>query len=346
MAGLLAWAADVVGGSGPSDGGGEGEGRLPVMFTEEQQRYAVELDGKAAALRRSIQDLRLRIPPAHISQRLPDLHAHSLASNAALALQLNAHSTTREQAQLREVTLQEENVAYEKAISNCEKKIQDKLQESSLLQTKLEEMDLEEQDLKAELEKALVAKETSADETSSADSIRAENFQFETESSKGFKLEDLEEKKLELCSMEETIQRLESEWSSVQQESFKKPTSAQREKLLEKQLHSIIEQLTSKQVQAEGLLTEIQTKEKELERLNSQRRKLDSGNTDLNTTRNRFGKNFTGSGPLVEYAIEAHRRPHHTGNRTECQQNLMLLRSAFILYILALHVIVFIKISS
>lgn len=97
MAGLLAWAADVVGGGGPSDGGREGEGRLPVMFTEEQQRYAVELDGKAAALRRSIQDLRLRIPPAHISQRLPDLHAHSLASNAALALQLNAHSTTREQ---------------------------------------------------------------------------------------------------------------------------------------------------------------------------------------------------------------------------------------------------------
>ncbi|RZS05771.1 hypothetical protein BHM03_00036321 [Ensete ventricosum] len=161
MAGLLAWAADVVGGSGPS----EGEGRLPMVFTEEQQRYAVELDGKAAALRRSIQDLRLRIPPAHISQRLPDLHAHSLASNAALALQLNAHSTTREQ-----------------------------------------EMDIEEQDLKAELEKALVAKGTSAaDETSSADSIRAEDTQFETESSKGFKLQDLEEKKLELVSSNITI---------------------------------------------------------------------------------------------------------------------------------------------
>ncbi|RWW62714.1 hypothetical protein BHE74_00030154 [Ensete ventricosum] len=114
----------------------------------------------------------------------------------------------------------------------------------------------------------------------------------------------------------------------------------------EKQLHSIIEQLTLKQVQAEGLMTEIQTKEKELERLNSQLRKLDSSNTDLNITRNRFGKSFTGSGPHGEYAFEAHRRPHHTGSRPEGQQNLMLLRSAFILYILALHVIVFIKISS
>jgi hypothetical protein len=42
------------------------------------------------------------------------------------------------QAQLREVTLQEENAAYEKAISNCENKIQEKMQEAVLLQRKLE----------------------------------------------------------------------------------------------------------------------------------------------------------------------------------------------------------------
>lgn len=96
MAGLLAWAADVVGGghSGPD---GE-DGQFPaVVFTPEQERHARELDQKAAFLRRSIQDLRRRIPPADIAQRLPHLHAHSLASNAALALQLNAHSTTRQQ---------------------------------------------------------------------------------------------------------------------------------------------------------------------------------------------------------------------------------------------------------
>ncbi|KAG6517811.1 rootletin-like [Zingiber officinale] len=337
MAGLLAWAADVVGGSGQGDGGVEAG--IPVVFTAEQQGYAAELDAKAAALRRSIQDLRLRIPPAHISQRLPDLHAHSLASNAALTLQLNAHSTTREQAQLREMTLQEENDAYEKAISNCQKKIQDKLQETSRLQTKLKEMELVEQDLKAEMEKALVSKDKNQHDTLSADSISQEKFQLEIESSESFKLNDLEEKKRELASIEVIVQRLESEWALVQQESSKKPTSAQREKVLEKQLHSIIEQLTSKQVQAEGLLTEIQTKEKELERLNSLKRKID-------TARNHFGKNMLGSEPTMDYPFESHRRPHHTGGRTESQQKLMILRSAFILYILALQIIVFIKIAS
>ncbi|XP_042475692.1 uncharacterized protein LOC122057605 [Macadamia integrifolia] len=138
MAGLLAWAADVVGGGGQSDDEDE-RNRFPVVkFTPEQQKYARDLDVKAACITRSIQDLRLRLPPPDISQRLPHLHAHSLASNAALALQLNAHSATREEAQLREVALQEENAAYEKTITNCEKRIQEKLQEADMLQTKLQ----------------------------------------------------------------------------------------------------------------------------------------------------------------------------------------------------------------
>ncbi|CAL5324871.1 unnamed protein product [Camellia sinensis] len=73
-------------------------------------------------------------------KRLPHLHAHSLAFNATLALQLNAHSTTKEQAQLREVTLQEENDAYEKAISNCDNKIHEKLKEADLFRTKLQSL--------------------------------------------------------------------------------------------------------------------------------------------------------------------------------------------------------------
>lgn len=98
MAGLLAWAADVVGGGGGSnDEDDAANATIPIIFTPEQQRYAIELDQKSASLSRSIQDLRLRIPPADIAQRLPHLHAHSLASSAALALQLNAHSSTREQ---------------------------------------------------------------------------------------------------------------------------------------------------------------------------------------------------------------------------------------------------------
>ncbi|CAA3026737.1 sarcolemmal membrane-associated, partial [Olea europaea subsp. europaea] len=138
MAGLLAWAADVVGGNG---GGRTDEENypdsIPLIFTPEQQTYVQELDRKAASLNRSIQDLRQRLPPPDISQRLPHLHAHSLASNAALALQLNAHSTTKQQVQQREVRLQEENTEYENAISSCENKIQEKLQEADALQSKL-----------------------------------------------------------------------------------------------------------------------------------------------------------------------------------------------------------------
>lgn len=95
MAGLLAWAADVVGKNGKE--GDDEKDRIPLVFTEEQQKYVDELGRKATTLSRSIQDLRLRLPPPDISQRLPHLLAHSLASNAALTLQLDSHSATREQ---------------------------------------------------------------------------------------------------------------------------------------------------------------------------------------------------------------------------------------------------------
>lgn len=96
MAGLIAWAADVVGGGGQSNDEDDANS-IPIVFSPDQLNYVRELDGKAASLRRIIQDLRLRIPPSDISQRLPHLHAHSLASNADLALQLNSHSATRQQ---------------------------------------------------------------------------------------------------------------------------------------------------------------------------------------------------------------------------------------------------------
>lgn len=102
MAGLLAWAADVVRKTGASDDEQDDVAldSIPLIFTPEQQKYVRDLDQKANSLTRSIQDLRLRLPPPDISQRLPHLHAHSLASNAALALQLNAHSATKEQVRI------------------------------------------------------------------------------------------------------------------------------------------------------------------------------------------------------------------------------------------------------
>ncbi|CAN6702268.1 unnamed protein product [Malus baccata var. baccata] len=343
MAGLLAWAADVVGGGGGQDN----EEDIPLIFTQEQQKYVLDLNSKASSLSRSIHDLRLRLPPSDISQRLPDLHAHSLASNAALALQLNAHSTTREQAQLREVTLQEENAAYERAISNCESKIQEKIQEADLLKRKLMELDENERNLRYELENAQTALDASrsgqSDESTGDPKMTVET-ENDIEASKKAVLEKLEERKKELSSMEAVVKDLEQKWTEIQDIALSQPSPVQREKILDKQLHSLIEQLEAKQAQAEGLVNEIHLKEMELERLNALWRNLESSNIEMNTARNRFGRSASGKGPASsDYILDAHHR--NADGRAENQQRLMLLRSGFVLYILALNILVFIKIS-
>nr|XP_034923994.1 GRIP1-associated protein 1-like isoform X2 [Populus alba] len=352
MAGLLAWAADVVGAHGNNHE--LSEDRIPIVFTEDQQKYVQELDSKASSLSRSIQGLRLRLPSPDISQRLPHILAHSLASNAALALQLNAHSATKEQrlrsmmrncsgsvklvvglicmlkdtAQLRKVTLQEENAAYEKAILNCENKLQERMQETDLLLQKLQEMDETEQTLMEELENA----ETALDARQSGksfESVVASEMTAEAgpdaEAEKSAILEKLDNKKKELSSMEEIVQDLEKRWVQVQENELKQPTPAQREKLLDKQLHSLMEQLAVKQAQAEGLVGEIHLKEMELERLKGLWRMIESSNVEGNTARNRFGRSTSEKGSAsTDYMVD--KLPCSTGGRTEHQQRLMLLR--------------------
>ncbi|CAA7397855.1 unnamed protein product [Spirodela intermedia] len=346
MAGLLAWAADVVGG-GHGGAGGE-DGQFPeVVFTPDQERHARELDQKAASLRRSIQDLRRRIPPADIAQRLPHLHAHSLASNAALALQLNAHSTTRQQVQLREETLQEENTAYEKAILACQKKIQEKLQEASLLQNKLKELDLAEGELMAKLEKQQASLEDNQSRASLIGSEDTEKIHLNRKPSRTVLLEQLDEKKNELSTFEITVRGLEDKWAAIQQDSLRQPSSAQREKSLEKQLHSLIEQLTAKQAQAEGLIGGIKEKEQDLERLSVLWRRLEAGSSEETSARNRFVRSHRGgssSSSSLDQPMEAPHRYLNNG-RVEREQKLVVLRSTFVIYILALQLLVFIKIS-
>ncbi|KAL2522948.1 hypothetical protein Fot_26871 [Forsythia ovata] len=347
MAGLLAWAADVVGGGGGGRSDEENDpDSIPLIFTSEQQTYVQELDRKATSLNRSIQDLRLRLPPPDISQRLPHLHAHSLASNAALALQLNSHSTTKQQAQLRELRLQEENTEYENAISNCENKIQEKLQEADVLQSKLKEMDFIEENLIAELERAQAAVAASQPGESN-ELFTVMEAQDDAEVPRLSLLEKLEIKKKELALMEDIIQDLEKKWAQVQANASKQPTPAQREKALDKQLHSLIEQLSAKQAQAEGLVSEIHVKEIEFERLNELWKRIETSNADLYTARNRFGRSSSDRGHISsDYIFDPyHKLPFHIAGRSDSLQRSMLLRSAFVLYILALHVLVFIKIS-
>ncbi|KAL8475978.1 hypothetical protein ACS0TY_028585 [Phlomoides rotata] len=351
MAGLLAWAADVVGGGGGGRSDDENDPNLiPLIFTPEQLTYVQQLDSKTASLNRSIQDLRLRLPPPDISQRLPDLHAHSLASNNALALQLNAHSATKEQAQLRESRLQEENAEYQNAISNCEIKIQEKLQEADLLRSKLKEMDLIEQNLKDESQKEKVSADSNHSGESNGmlnESKSTNKAQEDSEAPKYVLIEKLENKKKELGAIEEIVQKLEKKWQQVQDNALKQPSPAQREKALDKQLHSSIEQLAAKQAQAEGLISEIHSKEMELEKLNGMWRRIENSSSDVNIARNRFSRSNSYNDSLFsDYSVDpSHKLPLHTVGRNESLQRLMLLRSAFVLYILVLQILVFIKIS-
>ncbi|KAF7083378.1 hypothetical protein CFC21_087177 [Triticum aestivum] len=344
MAGILAWAADVVGGAGDSDDEAAAERERAAAMTPEQRLRAADLDARASSLRRAIQDLRARVPPPNVAQRLPHLHAHSLASSAALALQLNAHSSTKEQALHREVKIQEENTAYEKAISDCRQKIQEKQMEAAVLQSNLKEMEIAELDLKAKVDNAIMEQEAAQRKASMAASEATGNALLEAESLMNLKSKDLEEKKGELKLLEDKIQILEKVWSSVEEESLKNPSPAQREKVLEKQLHSLIEQLTAKQAQAERLITDIRDKEKDLERLNNIQRNLHSGSSEAGAARNRFGGGLLSGDE--DSGSKAVRRPGQSGGfRTEGQKRLMILRSAFVLYILVLHFVVFIKIS-
>ncbi|EPS71729.1 hypothetical protein M569_03030 [Genlisea aurea] len=334
MAGLLAWAADVVraGGEETSDEDNKNSPSFPPIFTREQLVYVQELDRKTASLKRSIRDLRLRLPPPDISQSLPDLHARSVASSNALSLQLNAHSATKQELHAREERLLEENAEYQSAVSNCEDKIEERLREAESLQNKLKELELIEKNLKSEL---LVAQSSMAGSESSKPGKEEAELEL---------IEKLENKKSEMASTEKTVQEMEMKWQQIQELALKQPSPAQREKALDKQLHSLIEQLASKQAQAEGLSNGIRVHEMELEKLNGMWTSIQSNSSvsssDLYNTRNRFARS---NEPVSDYG---HNLPVHVGGKGgQGLQKLMVLRSAFVLYILLLHMLVFIKIS-
>ncbi|KAB1211154.1 hypothetical protein CJ030_MR6G021656 [Morella rubra] len=221
------------------------------------------------------------------------------------------------------------------------------MQEADLLQGKLEEMDEIEKNLRAELEAALITSQLGRSSDSVVQPKMAVEDGPDTEASKSALLEKLENKKKELSSMEEVVQDLEKRWAQVQDKALKQPSPAQREKKLDKQLHSLIEQLAAKQAQAESLVSEIHVKQMDLERLNGLWRIVESSNIDANTARNRFGRSTSERGSASsDYTADAHLKPtYYPGGRSENHQKLMLLRSTFVLYIFALHILVFIKIS-
>ncbi|KAF4394189.1 hypothetical protein F8388_005823 [Cannabis sativa] len=89
--------------------------------------------------------------------------------------------------------------------------------------------------------------------------------------------------------------------------------------ILDKQLHSLIEQLASKQAQAEGLLSEIHIKGMELANLNGVWRQLESSSVEVNATRNRFVRRASEKGSASSnYIVEPnYKNPYSSGGRNE-----------------------------
>lgn len=80
----------------------------------------------------------------------------------------------------------------------------------------------------------------------------------------------------------------------------------------------------------------------ELEKSNGLWRRVGNNNAEMNAARNRFGRTASDKGfASSDYVTDSNQKGLY-GTRSE---RLMLLRSAFVLYILALHVLVFIRIS-
>eukprot|EP00252_Welwitschia_mirabilis_P017406 TRINITY_DN3857_c0_g1_i2.p1 TRINITY_DN3857_c0_g1~~TRINITY_DN3857_c0_g1_i2.p1 ORF type:complete len:362 (+),score=78.64 TRINITY_DN3857_c0_g1_i2:303-1388(+) len=256
MAGFLAWAADVVGGSGNGD-----KTTIIPKFSKEDEQYVRELDRKVSSLQRYLQLLRQRLHPPNssigLSHSLPHLHADFAASNSALALEQQAHNSTREQTQNREATLQEENLSYERAIAAGNEEIIEKARETEKLKARLKEVDETVVKLQKELESLQALQQARAveklgDKTKSDGKDRSIALPYLDAG----KENELEKKRNELKSWENKLSTLEEKWKTLQNTLGQRPSPAQREKELERRLRGLTEQLMLKQVQADNLSKE------------------------------------------------------------------------------------------
>jgi hypothetical protein len=100
--------------------------------------------------------------------------------------------------------------------------------------------------------------------------------------------------------------------------------------------------------QAESIMAEMKVKQEELERLNSQQRSIETGITEVNNkTRYRFGRSFTAADSYsASQSSDDFKGKRQTGLRIESRERRIILRSALVIYILVLHIIVFVRISS
>ncbi|PHT50383.1 hypothetical protein CQW23_10130 [Capsicum baccatum] len=244
----------------------------------------------------------------------------------------------KSQEQLREITLQEENAEYDKAISDYENKIQAKSQEADLLRSKLQ---VRHNSQLSRGDHYIQQQHTQGISTSQVwlskqhDKVDKETVEVEEEEEQQTKTSNAELEQAQAAAASESAQSNDYliKNDSEAQEDEESANSALLRKLEEKK---------KELAQAEGLANDVHLKEMELERLNGLWRKLEASSADANATRNRYARSSTDRGHVsLDYIVDLHQKP----GRPEKLHKLMLFKSAFVVYILTLHILVFIKIS-
>lgn len=360
---------------------------------EDMLRQTSEVEAKVSVLVAEIEKLQktATLGSAMNAQELVNLREESQAAQIAYGKEKNAHSATRIQSQMRESSLAAENMAYSKALSATNRHREEKASEAERWKERAQEIREDEQrlqmlvsDLMRQMEEERVNSSLEVDRGHGENSGLREGTEEDKGGDSGDLMEkqvgeaererqsigesfEIREKRRELAGLDAKVAALEKEFLLHQQSLARWPSSAQREKELERRLRGLNEQLMVKQNQAETLANERAGLQVQLDRIQEARNQLKAGDIAENENRrikmNRpFGGN-PGNSRLPSTDFEGKLRPRssravsdsvarvaETVNALSLSagaalQKNSVIRSLLVVYVLGLHLVVFIILS-
>lgn len=263
--------------------------------------------------------------------------------------------------------MRSENASYAKALTSIRQHVVEKAQEAVRLEGELEKMEMMRNRLEAELEHFRSVNEDEASPTGSH-LEGDEDFADGSPVQSGDDAPDLIHKlRQELDMLDNKAAVLKKELTTLQHSAARWPSPAQREKDLERRLRILTEQLVTKQAQAETWASERNALELRLGKANEALQQLQAGNVDVKSKRNKIGKVSSATAPsaglderqpdsTITPAPVRHRAAKGVASVASTVDALSLhagrqirrstvLRSLTMVYIVGLHVAVFIILS-
>ncbi|GAQ85207.1 hypothetical protein KFL_002240100 [Klebsormidium nitens] len=240
------------------------------------------------------------------AQELEHLRAETAAAQRTIDEEKNAHTSTRIQAEMRESSLQAENLAYDKALEATQRHSQDKAAEAERLVARQAQLDSEESSLEEEVREVLVELSTvrearekeertaSRGEARTADEMRGEERDNVERREEAEERGEIEKRRKAGEELDREIARLEERLMQHERNAAKWPSAGQREMELERRLRALNEQLVAKQAQAEAFANERRALDLRLQAALSTRREQQFGRNDYGgTKRGKSGRSFS-----------------------------------------------------